>query len=198
MSLWAFDAPASKLCLCFPSKSTERCQLSRILTYCTQVVSLLALSSKLGAEVIYRSAGPLSTRSKLGRDDIKWQELLLHFRSVQSKHEKSRRQALGADTTPFSGFSAPQEKIADPSLGPGRPPSSAPTRPAIRRKVTGGDAPTLASVAVPPRNALSPLNPRSRGSIAPSSLNPQSPTTAQAQTSRQVRVVSNQTTRKPG
>lgn len=146
----------------------------------------------------YRSAGPLSTRSKLGRDDIKWQELLLHFRSVQGKHEKSRRQALGADSTPFSGFSAAQEKPADSSLGPGRPPSSAAARPAIRRKVTGSEVPTLPAITVPPRNVLSPLNPRSRGGIIPSALNPQSPTTAQTQTTRQVRVVSNQTTRKAG
>ncbi|KAF7332341.1 Heat repeat containing protein [Mycena kentingensis (nom. inval.)] len=42
-----------------------------------------------------------STRSKIGREDIKWQELLLHFRSVQSKHEKARRLALGTEGSIF-------------------------------------------------------------------------------------------------
>lgn len=37
----------------------------------------------------------MATRSKLAREDIKWQELLQHFRSVQAKHEKARRLALG-------------------------------------------------------------------------------------------------------
>ncbi|KAF9050517.1 hypothetical protein BJ165DRAFT_1525738 [Panaeolus papilionaceus] len=42
----------------------------------------------------------ISKCSEIGRDDIKWQELLLHFRTVQAKHEKVRRQALGSDTPP--------------------------------------------------------------------------------------------------
>ena len=36
-----------------------------------------------------------STRSRIGRDEIKWQELLTHFRSTQMRHEKARRQAIG-------------------------------------------------------------------------------------------------------
>ncbi|KAG5350482.1 hypothetical protein C0989_010837 [Termitomyces sp. Mn162] len=48
--------------------------------------------------------GPLSTRSKLAREEIKWQDLLLHFRTVQAKHEKARRQAMGTDTTSYSDF----------------------------------------------------------------------------------------------
>ena len=87
---------------------------------------------------LHRSAGPLSTRSKLGREEIKWQELLLHFRSVQAKHEKARRQALGADTIPFSGFSATTDKSTD--VGGNRP-TTAGSRPPMRRRVTGGEGP---------------------------------------------------------
>jgi len=137
------------------------------------------------------SAGPLSTRSKLGRDEIKWQELLLHFRSVQAKHEKARRQALGTDTTPFSGFSATTEKSAD--VGGSRP-TTASSRPPMRRRVTGSEPPPPPPISVPPRNVLSPLNPRARGqsALVPSALNPQSPpsTQAQAQGSKQPRVLS--------
>ncbi|KAK7062044.1 heat repeat-containing protein [Favolaschia claudopus] len=105
------------------------------------------------------------TRSKIGREEIKWQELLLHFRSVQSKHEKSRRQALGPGAESFSSGLSDSDKYEDSRPGRlSRPPG-------IRRKVTGeinvGLA-TSAQVAPGPlsggRNgALSPLNPRARG-----------------------------------
>jgi vacuole morphology and inheritance protein 14 len=108
--------------------------------------------------------GALSTRSKMGREEIKWQELLTHFRSIQAKHEKARRTALGADTTPFSGFSD-AEKQSDLSTGErsGRPSIS--SRPPIRRKVTG-DLPVISNLnpPLPTRSGiLSPLNPRARG-----------------------------------
>ncbi|TFY76603.1 hypothetical protein EWM64_g7407, partial [Hericium alpestre] len=49
----------------------------------------------------------MSTRSKLAREEIKWGELLSHFRAVQIKHEKARRAALGgnldiSDTLPHT------------------------------------------------------------------------------------------------
>ncbi|KAF5388338.1 hypothetical protein D9615_000638 [Tricholomella constricta] len=82
--------------------------------------------------------GPLSTRSKLGRDEIKWQELLSHFRSVQAKHEKARRQALGTDNAPYSDFTE-NEKTAELNPPPGdrvgRPPTVG--RAPLRRRVTG-------------------------------------------------------------
>jgi len=132
------------------------------------------------------TAGPLSTRSKLGREEIKWQELLLHFRSVQGKHEKARRQALGTDTTPSSGFSTTTDKSLD--IGGNRP-TIAVSRPSMRRRVTGGDAPPPPPVIVPPRNVLSPLNPRARGQG--SMLNPQSPPVQlQPQSSKQPRSLS--------
>jgi len=104
---------------------------------------------------------PLSTRSKIARDDIKWQELLLHFRSVQAKHEKARRQALGHDTSPIMGF--PEEKPNDTSDRVGRPGSIG--RPPIRRRVTG-EVSVSNIVPQPPlglrSGALSPLNPKAR------------------------------------
>ncbi|KAJ7094447.1 vacuolar protein 14 C-terminal Fig4p binding-domain-containing protein [Mycena belliarum] len=105
------------------------------------------------------SIAALATRSKLGRDEIKWQELLLHFRSVQSKHEKSRRQALGTDA--FSSGLSDSEQTED---RPSRPSSS---RPGARRKVTGEINVSPIAVNTGPLSArsgvLSPLNPRARG-----------------------------------
>jgi vacuole morphology and inheritance protein 14 len=115
---------------------------------------------------MYSAISPLSTRSKIGRDEIKWQELLLHFRSVQAKHEKARRQALGNDTSPIIGF--PEEKVNDTSDRVGRPGSG---RLLMRRRVTGETSePNI--VPQPPQvgsrsGALSPLNPKAR---APSRL----------------------------
>ena len=108
----------------------------------------------------------MATRSKIGRDEIKWQELLLHFRSVQSKHEKARRQALGNDTSPIIGF--PEEKVNDTSDRVGRPGSG---RLLLRRRATGEisepntvpQSPQVGSRS----GALSPLNPKAR---APSGL----------------------------
>lgn len=123
----------------------------------------------------------MASRSKIGRDDIKWQELLLHFRSVQGKHEKARRTALGTETAPFSGFSGnSSDKTGETSAtGAGRTTmANANTpRPQMRRRVTGNEPPVP---NIPPRNTLSPLNPR-RGQTGylPSALGPQSPTSAQ-------------------
>jgi vacuole morphology and inheritance protein 14 len=104
--------------------------------------------------------GAVSTRSKLGRDEIKWQDLLYHFRSVQLKHEKARRQALGADTTSFSLSEYDSEERSNRSSS---------SRPGVR-KVTGDiniTPPPLNTTPAPPYSPkggiLSPLNPRSRG-----------------------------------
>ncbi|KAL0580708.1 hypothetical protein V5O48_001266 [Marasmius crinis-equi] len=149
------------------------------------------------------NVGAMSNRSKLTRDDIKWQELLQHFRSVQSRHEKARRQALGADATSFPGFYE-FDRQSDQGDKAGRP---TPVRPGIRRKATGtGDisiatsnaSSSSAPVQVPsapysPRaGALSPLNPRARNNGAtngPSTpLNPSAILTQQAQ--KQKRMIS--------
>lgn len=89
---------------------------------------------------------PIASRSKLGRDEIKWQELLNHFRALQSKHEKARRQDLGNSSS--------QEDI---TITPLSPPASA--KPPMRRRVTG-DLPV--PPIIPSKPALSPLNPKAR------------------------------------
>ena len=43
-------------------------------------------------------------RSKLGREEIKWQELLLHFRQVQVKHEKAKAEAVVRLTAEADGL----------------------------------------------------------------------------------------------
>jgi vacuole morphology and inheritance protein 14 len=99
----------------------------------------------------------VATRSKLARDEIKWPELLAHFRAVQTRHERARRAALG---------SAPDVSATLPS-------SVLPERPFARRRVTGlGEVPAPSTSlaqgvgAGGPSNgrpgALSPLNPRAR------------------------------------
>lgn len=127
---------------------------------------------------------PLAARSKISRDEIKWQELLSHFRSVQAKHEKARRQTLGNDTSPIVGF--PEDKHNDPMDKIGR--STPSGQPAMRRRVTGDITMSNNIVPMPPpasrAGALSPLNPRARGTgpltgligpnaaSVPSNLNP--------------------------
>ncbi|KIK67745.1 hypothetical protein GYMLUDRAFT_237954 [Collybiopsis luxurians FD-317 M1] len=134
---------------------------------------------------------PLSSRSKLVRDEIKWQELLQHFRSVQSKHEKARRQALGADMTSSSSF--PEfDRQSDQSGGERVGRSAVSTRPGMRRKVTGDmslNSTALNTTMSPPGGpiprapVLSPLNPRARGSSGASQtpMNPAAAVTQQAQ-----------------
>ncbi|KAJ3753879.1 vacuolar protein 14 C-terminal Fig4p binding-domain-containing protein, partial [Lentinula raphanica] len=131
------------------------------------------------------TVGPLSGRSKLARDEIKWQELLQHFRSVQSKHEKARRQALGTDMTSFSSF--PEfDRQSDQSERVGRP--SVNGRPGIRRKVTGDLSVNVNTTSPPGATSrapiLSPLNPRARGSSGATPLNPAAAITQQAQKGR--------------
>lgn len=103
-----------------------------------------------------RSTAPFTARSKLGRgEEIKWQELLTHFRSVQSRHEKARRQALGIDRVGIISSDSSEKASLNAS-------SSSQTRPQMRRKVTG-EAYGTSSGNTNRSGALSPLNPRSRG-----------------------------------
>ncbi|PSR93781.1 hypothetical protein PHLCEN_2v4676 [Hermanssonia centrifuga] len=125
-----------------------------------------------------------STRSKLGREEIKWSELLSHFRSVQNKHEKARRQGLGGvdELMPLPGFPI-DRSTAPPSVAS----ANGSARPGIRRRTTGtmGDAPVR-----PPSRALSPLNPRARGQSTLNTTVPQvppSPTFAPGQNQRQTK-----------
>jgi vacuole morphology and inheritance protein 14 len=121
---------------------------------------------------MYRTVAALSTRSKLVREEIKWQELLSHFRTVQAKHEKTRRQAMGGDIAftessendKFNEGGAVATGTAGTSSGSGRP--------QFRRKVTGDMNPPT---ALPRPGILSPLNPKARNTAgsAPPSTSPQ-------------------------
>ncbi|KAG9048287.1 hypothetical protein FS837_000350 [Tulasnella sp. UAMH 9824] len=112
------------------------------------------------------ASGTLASRSKIARDEIKWVELLSHFRSVQIKHEKSRRTGISGDNGSVSGFSVngetggqsnssrergSGERMGDRSNGGPGARDGVPSRPLPRRKAsaTGGAV-------------LSPLNPKSR------------------------------------
>ncbi|KAF8260639.1 armadillo-type protein [Lactarius quietus] len=90
----------------------------------------------------------VSTRSKLARDEIKWPELLAHFRAVQTRHERARRVALG---------SAPDISATLPS-------SALPERPPARRRhwLVGAGSSAAAGPSNGRPGALSPLNPRAR------------------------------------
>ncbi|KAF9782164.1 ARM repeat-containing protein [Thelephora terrestris] len=113
-----------------------------------------------------------STRSKLGRDDIKWQELLQHFRSVQAKHEKARRQSLGADLSPLSELLANDRDNTSPGSSQAGPPGFGAGKNlgggGLGRRKTiappgGGGLPEAGGMRPPSRSGvLSPLNPRSR------------------------------------
>lgn len=118
------------------------------------------------------TAAASTMRSKIVREEIKWQELLQHFRAVQVRHEKARRQAFGGDygspgfsmivpaNSPFGGSSA------------GGVNSGSGSRPFMRRRVS--EAPTgPGGIGVLNRNespALSPLNPKARTNAAVSSI----------------------------
>ncbi|KAI0650504.1 ARM repeat-containing protein [Trametes meyenii] len=142
-----------------------------------------------------------STRSKLGREDIKWQELLQHFRTVQIRHEKARRQALGgADSTPsFLPYINGADKPPTPPSGPDRdrtpgPGSGNVALPAQARRKVGSDGP----LRPPSRTGgvLSPLNPKARvqsvlsnsgGSVGAGGQQPPGSPTGQTQVQSKVR-----------
>ena len=108
-----------------------------------------------------------STRSRIGRDEIKWQELLTHFRSTQMRHEKARRQAIGeGDSASMPGYFDhdldlsglhlnQREIVGDNRSGLARP--AVVLRPGMRRRATG-ESPMPSGRG----GALSPLNPKAR------------------------------------
>ena len=108
------------------------------------------------------SAAALSSRSKLVRDEIKWGELLSHFRAVQIKHEKARRKDTGSASA-FEMFpDMNQSAVGETS------------RPTMKRKVTG-DVPTPNGLSVsvtpsPPPGGRPPSRTSGGGLLSP--LNP--------------------------
>jgi len=135
--------------------------------------------SSLGfVHAIPKAPAPTSAiRSKLGgRDDaIRWLELLSHFRTVQMKHEKARR-----GESVFASSSDSESLNAFPPASPASPaPGGLPSRPALRRKVTGGDLPTASPKLQGPM-ALSPLNPKRASSANPGATSGSGPTNGRA------------------
>ncbi|KZV64601.1 ARM repeat-containing protein [Peniophora sp. CONT] len=109
------------------------------------------------------SAAALSSRSKMVRDEIKWGELLSHFRAVQIRHEKARRKDSGSSLEPPAFPDMNQTVLGETS------------RPTMKRKVTG-DVPTSNGLSVnvaptPPSNGRPPSRTSGGGSLL-SPLNP--------------------------
>ncbi|EIW76321.1 ARM repeat-containing protein [Coniophora puteana RWD-64-598 SS2] len=123
--------------------------------------------------------GQISSRSKVsGREEIKWQELLSHFRSVQLRHEKARRLALGSDAS-SAAFGGLLSSESNASGGGGRAEGAqrdrdgGGSRPGMRRKMSaGGEGAGQQGQGQGQqqqgggggggRSVLSPLNPRAR------------------------------------
>lgn len=189
MSLWAIDAATSKFCVPFPTEPSQRRPLRRISTTCAQVVCPIPFIPLYHISPLLRTGVNLSsTRSKLGREDIKWQELLQHFRAVQMRHEKARRQALGTDVTSFIAHTNGIDSNKPPTPPSG--PSAGAMPPSARRKMTV-DGP----LRPPSRTGgmLSPLNPKSRaqntaGAGVPGPQPPGSPTASASQSQAQAKV----------
>ncbi|EJD53971.1 ARM repeat-containing protein [Auricularia subglabra TFB-10046 SS5] len=118
-----------------------------------------------------------SARSKIIKEDIKWQDLLNHFRAVQVKHEKSRRMDFNSSSgngpsLGDSAFTGTTERTERSYMSNG-------SRPTSRRRVTGESVqmplpPPIdtGGRARPP--ALSPLNPiaQSVGQAGPRARGP--------------------------
>jgi hypothetical protein len=162
--VWTLDASATKYCVWFVEESVERCKLDGLYSLKSSRVNicLQILAESLTFLVANSAVSTMASRSKPPiREEIKWGELLTHFRAVQTKHEKTRRGTLnltlaGAQAQSGAqlqgqeaGFSifSPSEKMSlglnsSTGLGgasAGFAPSgvgASPTRPFVRRKVT--------------------------------------------------------------
>ena len=97
------------------------------------------------------------------RDEIKWQELFIHFRAVQAKHEKSRRMGNGSVGPLLDGYQEKQQgarrrttnkNVAGMGVGMGMGMGMGMGSP------SSSSGPSVNAGSLPPR-ALSPLNPRS-------------------------------------
>jgi len=122
-----------------------------------------------------------ATRSKLvGKDEIKWQELLSHFRSVQARHEKARRQLQAGESGSVSSihYSSPSQTYISAGQGPissqlqtaaqisGIPKSSlrkklgSRDRQASQESATGGVGGSGSGSGGRTSSGISPLNPK--------------------------------------
>lgn len=116
-----------------------------------------------------------STRSKFvaaAREEVRWNELLTHFRAVQSRHERARRQAGGGIIDDDSSAVASStsihtgQKVSGLGLSGTRTPSASAAQ-AARRKASIGSG-SVNTVNSSSRNASNANN-----NNAPSSFRPQ-------------------------
>ncbi|KZP00190.1 ARM repeat-containing protein [Calocera viscosa TUFC12733] len=128
-----------------------------------QSTAFISLRNRLNAvsalgflHIAPKTSNVAAARSKLSRDEVKWQELLSHFRTVQMKHEKYRRQAAGGDVSPLAGLGLNSNGVSTGAAGGRgrRAAGAAKEPPPLTRENSGGR----------PAGVLSPLNPRARGS----------------------------------
>ncbi|WVQ80690.1 hypothetical protein IAT38_002795 [Cryptococcus sp. DSM 104549] len=116
-----------------------------------------------------------SARSKLGKEEVKWQELLAHFRKVQDRHEKARRQLHSTDIASINSahYPSPSQNYTS---GPGTASISGPKTATLKKKGVTSSGGNSRQSSVEDANALagaggaggtagraagqSPLNPR--------------------------------------
>ncbi len=120
------------------------------------------------------SAATTTSRSRLGgKEEIKWQELLSHFRSVQARHEKARRQIHSGDIGSTSSIhhSSPSQTYASaPGSAQLQNTGSVNGSKSATMKKKPGSSGRL-SVEGPGRiGGMSPLNPKRGGSTSSSGL----------------------------
>ncbi|EKC97889.1 hypothetical protein A1Q2_07892 [Trichosporon asahii var. asahii CBS 8904] len=100
---------------------------------------------------------------KTEKDKIGWDSLLSHFRAVQLRHERARRQVQSLDQGASMHFSSPSVSSGG-AAGAGAPTSGAQVRPGLpRRKTQSADKradPSLGGVVNRVTSGLSPLNPK--------------------------------------
>ncbi|ORY25662.1 vacuolar protein 14 C-terminal Fig4p binding-domain-containing protein [Naematelia encephala] len=117
----------------------------------------------------FSAAAASATRSKLGgKDEIKWQELLSHFRAVQNRHEKARRQLGDLGSNSSIHYSSPSQTYGSaPGTSRIESSSSLPKSATMKKKSTssGGRASLDASAGTGTArmSGMSSLNPK-RGS----------------------------------
>ncbi|ORX37306.1 vacuolar protein 14 C-terminal Fig4p binding-domain-containing protein [Kockovaella imperatae] len=117
-----------------------------------------------------------AARSKFTKDEIKWQELLSHFRSVQARHEKARRQLHSVEMGTLGSvhYSSPSQTfISAPSTAAVGSSSQIPKMATVRKKGAGPMTPGPSTSGLSgPRSSsgLSSLNPRRGGAMSSTGL----------------------------
>lgn len=176
MSIRSSYVPSAKQCLCYAAESIERrhparlhaCGSSKVSRRYTCIEGQVCLPLSISSSSTSSSASSsIPGRSTIRRnDDIRWQDLLTHFRQVQMKHERARRSHMN-DSDGQSTASAPLTVTVRPSNGANarRKPDQGP--PSVTSRAPSGKAGSAASRGSPlSGRPLSPPLPGSSGSRA--------------------------------